>query len=452
MGYIAHIRESDGKIQTVEDHLSGVQALAEVYGEKLGVKHVTGLAGLLHDMGKYTDEFKSYLLEAVNNPDAPPKRGSVDHSTAGGKLLHILFHTDKLSMYPALLAEIVGNAIISHHSYLHDYLSPKLESPYLNRVEKALDVQEFERSKGCFFKLVMSEAKLEEYAAEAAKELEIYLDKPSPATIECKLMFLSKFIFSALIDADRTNTRLFEENIAVESQQDRNVLFESYYEKLMKEINAYQAREDAQTPINLLRREMSDQCDAFAEKPSGIYTLSIPTGGGKTLASLRYALKHARLYDKKRIIYVVPFTTIIEQNARDVRRILDDDAHILEHHSNVVDDADDEDEEIDGLINTRQKLKLAKDNWDSPIIFTTMVQFLNTFYAKGSRNIRRLHNVTESVLIFDEVQKVPVSCVSLFNQALNYLKIYGEASLILCTATQPALDYVERKLDMNADA
>ncbi|MEC0230020.1 CRISPR-associated helicase Cas3' [Paenibacillus alba] len=452
MGYIAHIRESDGKIQTVEDHLSGVQALAEVYGEKIGVKHVTGLAGLLHDMGKYTNEFRTYLLEAVNNPDAPPKRGSVDHSTAGGKLLHILFHTEKLSMYPALLAEIVGNAIISHHSYLHDYLCSKLESPYLKRVEKALDIQEFERSKRCFFELVMSEAELEVYAAKAAKELEIYLDKPSSATIECKLMFLTKFVFSALIDADRTDTRLFEENKTVESQQDSMALFETYYEKLMKEINAYQSREDAQTPINLLRRDMSDQCDAFAEKPSGIYTLSIPTGGGKTLASLRYALKHARLYGKKRIIYVVPFTTIIEQNARDVRRILDDDVHILEHHSNVVNDADDEDEEIDGLINTRQKLKLAKDNWDSPIIFTTMVQFLNTFYAKGSRNIRRLHNVTESVLIFDEVQKVPVSCVSLFNQALNYLKMYGESSLILCTATQPALDYVERKLDMNADA
>jgi CRISPR-associated endonuclease/helicase Cas3 len=197
---------------------------------------------------------------------------------------------------------------------------------------------------------------------------------------------------------------------------------------------------------------MSRQCDRFAEKPSGIYTLSIPTGGGKTLASLRYALKHAATYHKKHIIYVVPYTTIIEQNAAEVRKILMDDANILEHHSNVVDDINDDDETFDGFINVRQKLKLAKDNWDVPIIFTTMVQFLNVFYANGSRNIRRLHNLCESVIIFDEVQKVPVSCVSLFNQALNFLHAYGHSSIVLCTATQPALDFVETRLEIGADA
>ncbi len=118
----------------------------------------------------------------------------------------------------------------------------------------------------------------------------------------------------------------------------------------------------------------------------------------------------------------MPYTTIIEQNATEVRKILKADEHLLEHHSNVIEDNDDNDEKEDGIVNDRQRLKLAKDNWDAPIIFTTMVQFLNVFYAKGGRNIRRLHHLSESVIIFDEVQKVPVSCVSLFNDAVNFFK------------------------------
>ncbi|GGG19024.1 CRISPR-associated helicase Cas3' [Paenibacillus abyssi] len=451
MMYIAHIRESDKQIQSVEEHLLGVRSLAESYGEKIGVKHIAGLAGMLHDMGKYTHEFRDYILEAVRNPDSPPKRGSVDHSTAGGKLLYQLYHSGNPSMLNWILAEVAGNAILSHHSYLHDFLSPDIESPYLNRVRDK-QLNEFDRSMKCFFDHVISEAEFQQYISKALLELEAFLMKPSTESSESKLMFLTKFIFSTLIDADRTNTRLFEQNTSEEPEQNRKELFDAYYEKLMATIHSYQTQGAADTQINVLRSEMSEQCVRFAEKPSGIYTLSIPTGGGKTLASLRYALKHASLHGKKHIIYVVPYTTIIEQNAEAVRKILSDDRHILEHHSNVIEDVDDNDEYEDGLINTLQKLKLAKDNWDSPIIFTTMVQFLNVFYAKGSRNIRRLHNLSESVIIFDEVQKVPVSCVSLFNQALNFLKTYGGSSLILCTATQPALDSVEKKLAVNAEA
>ncbi|RSK54664.1 CRISPR-associated helicase Cas3' [Bacillus canaveralius] len=451
MNYIAHIRESDNQIQTVEQHLLEAKDLAESYGEKLGVKHLTGLAGMLHDLGKYTTEFREYLLEAVSNPDSPPKRGSVDHSTAGGKLLYELYHEKNIIQFKAVVAEIVGNAIISHHSYLQDFFNPELESNYLKRVRDK-ELTEFEKTKEHFFKHVINENDFFEYVDRAAVELENFLLKDASGSNEKKLMFLTKFIFSALIDADRTNTRLFEENKTNESKANHEGLFVTYYERLLNKIQLFHKQPDANSPINLLRREMSDQCDRFAEKRSGIYTLSIPTGGGKTLASLRYALKHAKLYNKKRIIYVVPFTTIIEQNAEEVRNILQDDANILEHHSNVIEDANDDDENRDGMMSVQQKLKLAKDNWDSSIIFTTMVQFLNVFYAKGSRNIRRLHNLSESVIIFDEVQKVPVSCVSLFNDALNFLKEYGQTSIVLCTATQPALDFVEHKLAIDKDA
>ncbi|WP_110931981.1 CRISPR-associated helicase Cas3' [Paenibacillus bouchesdurhonensis] len=454
MHYIAHIREADHRHQTVEEHLLGVMVLAEAYGEKLGIKHITGLAGMLHDLGKYTVEFREYILEAVNNPDSPPARGSVDHSTAGGKLLYQLFHTSKAvkeHRYRGILAEVVGNAIISHHSYLQDFLSPELESKYLFRVrDQKLD--KFDETVELFFKYVMKESEFYHYVDQAADELEKFLSKGSSASNENKLMFLSKFVFSALIDADRTNTRLFEENITVDSGPNTKGIFDAYYDRLMAKMDSFAEQTDAPSRINQLRREMSEQCEQFAEKPSGIYTLSIPTGGGKTLASLRYALKHAKLYHKKHIIYVVPYTTIIEQNAEEVRKLLKDDMHILEHHSNVIDDADEDDELWDGIMNAKQKLKLAKDNWDAPIIFTTMVQFLNVFYAKGSRNIRRLHNLSESVIIFDEVQKVPIPCVSLFNQALNFLEVYCHSSIVLCTATQPALDFVEHKLDLKPDS
>jgi len=451
MNSIAHIRESDQKVQSVEEHLHEVKCLAEEFGEKIGVKHIAGLAGLLHDIGKYTNEFREYILEAVRNPDSPPKRGSVDHSTAGGKMLYARLHKGAPSRYPWILAEIVGNAIISHHSYLPDFLSPDLESKFLKRVRDK-DPTEFNQSVQDFFDNVMNEADFQQYVSKAVLELEAYLIKISSENDEGRLMFLTKYIFSALIDGDRTSTRTFEENKLSEPEQNRDILFADYYEKLMAKINDYQDQPDAHTRINLLRREMSDRCDQFAEKPSGIYTLSIPTGGGKTLASLRYGLKHAIKYRKKQVIFIVPYTTIIEQNAEEVRKILKDDGHILEHHSNVIDDADDDDEHEDGRITARQKLKLAKENWGSPIIFTTMVQFLDVFYAKGSRNIRRLHNLCESVIIFDEVQKVPVQCVTLFNHALNFLKTEGRSSLILCTATQPALDFVEHKLGIDPDA
>ncbi|WP_062354227.1 CRISPR-associated helicase/endonuclease Cas3 [Bacillus kwashiorkori] len=447
---IAHIRQSDGEIQTVEQHLLDVKLLAESYGEKIGIKHITGLAGMLHDMGKYNNEFKEYILEAVKNPLSPPKRGSVDHSTAGGKLLYEVFHHPKKQLH-SILSEVVGNSIISHHSYLHDFLNTELESNFLKRVSKK-ELNNYQLTKDAFFAKVMSEKSFHVYVDRAVEELKKYLLKNSTEGIENNLMFLTKFVFSTLIDADRTNTRLFEENaVASENYINHIALFERYYAKLIQKINSFKTNDKIKNPINQLRQEMSDQCEKFATKQSGIYTLSIPTGGGKTLASLRYALKHAIKYDKKRIIYVVPYTTIIEQNAEVVRKILQDDENVLEHHSNIIDD-DENDEYLDGIAIRQQKLKLAKDNWDSPIIFTTMVQFMNSFYAYGSRNIRRLHNLCESVIIFDEVQKVPIHCVSLFNRAVNFLKNHGKSSVILCTATQPALDFVKNKLQINNDA
>ncbi|WP_028778858.1 CRISPR-associated helicase/endonuclease Cas3 [Shimazuella kribbensis] len=441
MDSIAHIRKKDKQVQSVEQHLLEAKELAEEYGEKLGIRHVTGLAGLLHDLGKYTTQFRDYIFKAVYHPDYAPRRGSIDHSTAGGRLLYEYFHKHDQPFY-MMITEIVGNAIFSHHSYLKDLITPDLESDFLKRAEKPLD--EFEQTKQQFFEQVMDEQSFRVYVDCAASELETFLRSEREFGFEKKLSFLTKFVFSALIDADRTNTRLFEEEQTTVLSIDLQPLWDVYYNRLVRKIQSFVN----DTKINKLRNKLSEQCEVFAAKPSGIYTLSIPTGGGKTLASLRYAIKHAKLHHKQRIIYILPYTTIIEQNAATVRDILQDPAHILEHHSNIIIDEQDN-EQKDGV---NDALTLSKDNWDSPIIFTTMVQFLNVFYAYGTRNIRRLHQLSNAVLIFDEVQKVPTHCISLFNEALNFLKTCARASIVLCTATQPALDFVEQKLDINPDA
>ncbi|QQE75937.1 CRISPR-associated helicase Cas3' [Brevibacillus composti] len=445
MDYIAHIRQKDGCIQSVREHLDGVKTGCEQFGEKIGARHLAGLAGWLHDLGKNTKGFLKYIQEAAANPDAPPRRGSIDHSTAGGRLLYRRYHQKAKTVEDKLAAEWIANCIISHHQGLRDFLDPQLNSPFIERVAMK-ELEEYERTESAFFEMY-AEKELDQNFAKAKSEVKHFLHVIQNQKLpSITVSLLIKYIFSCLIDADRTDSRQFEEEEKSEEVFDSKAFFTQSYEKLMSRIMDLEQGDDADHPINRLRSEMSRQCEEFARRPSGIYTLSIPTGGGKTLASLRYALAHAKRWGKERIIFIVPYTTIIEQNASEIRGILDDHGMILEHHSNVIEeyDLDDDNDYI-----RKKKIRLARDNWDRPIIFTTMVQFLNTFYAKGTRNIRRMHRMTNAVLIFDEVQSVPAKCISLFNAALNFLHIFGRSSLVLCTATQPALDFVKHKLRLS---
>ncbi|WP_429948693.1 CRISPR-associated helicase Cas3' [Enterococcus sp. AZ101] len=452
--YIAHVRKSDGEEQLLKDHLTECAELSADWGGKIRLRKTSYLAGLLHDLGKYSNEFQEYLKKAVADPKSVT-RGSVDHSTAGGKLLFDYCHRNSRDPFSYILAELVGNAIISHHSSrgLQDFFTPEGEatSDYLRRVDE-IEVVEYELIKGRFFQEVMSEEQFQKLLLEATKELKGFYQAEGKSRVKQNdTFFLLKFIYSCLLDADRTNTMLFEENKTFK-QHENDVLLQSYSQSLEEYISTF----TADTPINQLRSQMSEQCKAFSERKTGIYTLSIPTGGGKTLASLRFALNHAIKYGKERIIYVVPFTTIIEQNAATVREILKDEINILEHHSNVFTDQEETKErqteeseaEKEAL---EQKQALMKDNWESPVIFTTMVQFLNTIYSRGTRNPRRFHNLTNAVIIFDEAQGVPTNCTHLFNESLNFLKNYGTTTSVLCTATQPSLENVGRALAKESD-
>lgn len=447
--YIAHIRSTDGKIQTVQQHLIETKEICEKIGNKIQMKHVAGLAGLLHDMGKFTTGFKNYIMQAVNDPDNAPIRGSIDHSTAGGRLLFEKYYND--NSINKIMVEIIGNGILSHHGYLQDYLNPNLELKFLTRI-KDKELEDYNEAKMNFFLEVMSETEFENYVNLALNEINQFLKIIKEKNYSTPIMLLTKYIFSALIDADRTSTRCFEDNVSY-NEHFTHHSFEKDYEKLLYKIDALNNNSVNITPINKLRQKMSDECDQVASKPSDVFTLSIPTGGGKTLSSLRYALKHAVKYNKKRIIYIVPYTTIIEQNAEVVRNLLSNTTTLLEHHSNVFSEKNNnfEDKIDEEVMTIENKLLLARDNWDAPVIFSTMVQFLNIFYSSGTRNIRRLHNLSESVIIFDEVQKVPVKCIALFNASVNFLNNYCDSSIVLCTATQPALKDVEHNLMIGKD-
>lgn len=460
MEYIAHIRHSDGEVQLLTEHLKEVQSIAETIGSKIGIPHVTGLAGMLHDMGKFSDAFQEYIRQAYENPTAPPKRGSVNHSTAGGKFLMEFFYPkiQKQSKIYPFVVECIANAIYSHHGQLLDMFDPECESPFMKRLTPEKDI-EFDKVIKRFYEEMYDEQYITEYIHMANKELVQLIQKNAPkpkqefnAHLLKTMTFVTKYIFSALIDADRQNSRNFEEQVE-QTSYDPHTLFPRLEASLNEQLKEKQAKA-IPNEITKLRQQMSDQCFEKAKLPTGIYTLSIPTGGGKTLASLRFALQHAQQYNKKRIIYIVPFTTIIEQNAEEVRNILKAHEYVLEHHSNVLTDSVEHEESIAYTyeqIKQNQAMQRAREDWHMPIVFSTMVQFLNTFYDGGASNTRRLHNLAEAIVIFDEVQTVPVNCVNLFNEALNFLKRECHSTIILCTATQPALEYVEKNIIVDGE-
>ena len=449
MEYLAHISRDKQKTQSLQLHLQNVKSIAEHLGKKTNTSHIAGLAALLHDVGKYSNEFQSYIRALTY-----VKRGSVVHSTAGGQLLFHWFYEDAEEPEKSLI-ELLANVIYSHHNELKDMINTVGESPFLMRTEESIDLAHIEDA---FFSEVMSFSEICDYFAKAKSEYRALLKKieqmeaPLFQKKEIKERqrsyhsLLTKLVFSTLLDADRTDARLFSEKGTFQAKI-ASMPFIDYQKRLENHLEELSAnppsdQKDQQRQINELREKMSAECKAYGKKPTGVYQLSIPTGGGKTLSSFRFAIEHLLTHQKDRIIYIVPYTTVIEQSAEDIKTILQDHTNILEHHSNFLEE---EGTKVDGY----SKLELAKDNWDAPIVFTTMVQFLNTFYKNKAKNSRRLHNLMNSVLIVDEAQAIPAKCISLFNESINFLRCIGNTTTVLCTATQPELEHVEKGLLYN---
>ena len=450
--HIAHVRKADGVIQLLPDHLRGVARLSREFANKIGLPQQGELIGLLHDLGKYSMEFQNYLKSAVEllNPDedefvdAKGLKGKVDHSTAGAQL--IWQELAKFGQLGQIVAQILALCIASHHSGLIDCLSADENSlgddsfsKRMNKLDERSHLNEALAAVDDLVRLRAHALMAEHSMIHAIKSLvgKIILNSPEKndrsVVVQQHLGLLVRFLFSCLIDADRIDTADFE------NPRQAKLRMKGCYadwDTLCFRLEAHLADFMPRYPIDQLRQDISRHCFNAAKRSRGIFTLTVPTGGGKTLASLRFALQHAKIHQMERVIYVIPFTSIIDQNADVVRRILEPQGVVpgtvvLEHHSNLTPEAQ------------TWRSKMLSENWDAPVVYTTSVQFLETMFGAGTRGARRMHQLANAVLIFDEIQTLPVNCVHLFNNAISFLTNHCGSTVVLCTATQPLLDKVD---------
>ncbi|QXL83986.1 CRISPR-associated endonuclease Cas3'' [Comamonas sp. NLF-1-9] len=453
--FVAHHRPSDNTWQSLEDHLLGVGEIAAQLAGKLGLQEMGELLGLLHDLGKYSRAFQAYLKSAIGAlnqdededwVDAKNLKGKVDHSTAGAQFAwQVLGKTGALET-----AQALALCIASHHSGLIDCISARADAfgtnlfarrmekaqqrTHLDEVQRLADPELLQRCRGLLADGRVA-AKFQALLTQIGRSNQA---QGSPVTVQQQWGLLVRFLFSCLIDADRIDTADFEK------RRQRSFRPGGRYTDwtvLVERLERHLAQLPPTRPIDHLRQDISWHCHQAAARPHGIYTLTVPTGGGKTLASLRFALHHARERGLDRIIYVIPFTSIIDQNARVVREVLepadapqDQGRIVLEHHGSLTPEQQ------------TWREKVLCENWDAPVVYTTMVQLLEALFGAGTRGARRMHQLVRAVLVFDEVQTLPVQCVHLFNNAINFLATQCNTTALLCTATQPLLDSVNPAL------
>ncbi|SEG74270.1 CRISPR-associated helicase/endonuclease Cas3 [Vibrio hangzhouensis] len=458
--YIAHPDFEHGQHQSVKQHLLSVAELAANLATKLGFSEQGRLIGLMHDFGKFSSSFQNYMRLIVAeqtgyNPDndegnaesSTSKRlkGKIDHSSAGAQwvfktlwpYLGKLQQQDQaLAPYGLAFTQALSICIASHHSGLIDSLSEN-ENVFVNRIKKADELtHQNECIKNADPELLAEAHSLAsfQFILESSQQLKYMLNKFDLSAVEHDyyLGMFTKMLFSCLIDADRIDSADFEQP---SNKPER--FKQPDWAFACDKVEDFIAQFEQANPIDHIRAEISDNCFQRAQDETGIYSLTVPTGGGKTYASLRFALHHAQRHNLDRIIYIIPFTSIIEQNANAIRGVLDEvnaDDWVLEHHSSLEPEQQ------------TWRSKLACENWDKPIVLTTMVQFLESMFASGTRGSRRMHQLSNAVLVFDEIQTLPIRCVHLFNNTINYLTRFCNTTALMCTATQPLLNQLPEQI------
>lgn len=430
---IAHRYELDGEVkkQLLKDHLLNTRSLCETYGKSLGLKYVCGLAGWLHDVGKYSKEFQDYIY------DIQTSKKTVIHAFGGARLFsEVVSDYGYLKSFETLFcSQLIENVIMAHHNSKgpYDYADPLniTEDGLVFRQKMNEKISDWTVSelKNCFF-AEFDEKEFKSYIKLAFDEIKKY--KPE-FLIQHQLYFL-RTVASCLIDADHLDTArsVTDETHEASNTKDTLQTLCDRFEKSTYELSQKKASNSRTQKLNLLRQKMSDESFKAGQDVQGIYKLSIPTGGGKTFSSLRFALQQASKNNYERIIYIVPYTTIIEQNAAAIRKALglnqNDYSTVLEYHGVVNEDSKD------------ARYYYAKDTWDAPIVVTTQVAYLNALYGSGSKNIRHMHRLLSAVLIFDEVQTLPLKVINMNNAFLTWVNRMKYGTSLLCTATQPALD------------
>ncbi|MFL0808598.1 MAG: CRISPR-associated helicase Cas3' [Oceanobacter sp.] len=400
---------SETQWQTLKSHLKDVGELAASKASHFNGQDLARIAGLLHDLGKYTEEFQQRL------------RGSktkVDHSTHGA--LEAIKYCEN-----PVLGLLLAYCIAGHHAGLAD----RRETQNKRRITD-LDTR--------------LKAELPQLQDDWQKEIQLSSQpnlamQPRASAEEIAFQFsvLGRMIYSSLVDADFLDTDAFYRKI--ENRPQRNTQYPTLGElKTRLDVYLNQPGFQSDQGINGIRKNILNTVKQRAELEPGLFSLNVPTGGGKTLSSLAFALDHAIRHGQRRVILVIPFTSIVEQNAqvwRDALGLDDDNATLLEHHSAFNADSIQSDKP-----SSKDKLREAAENWEPPIVVTTAVQFFESLFAHRSSRCRKLHNIANSVVILDEAQTLPTKllrpCVAMIKElALNY-----RTSLVMCTATQPALE------------
>lgn len=389
--------------QTLLQHLTGVSTRASDMGAWFCASNWAGTAGLWHDLGKYSVAFQNYLRDGSSpGSHIGDRPGRIDHSTAGAqhavKTLGVLGH---LLAYP----------IAGHHSGLLDG-----------------------RGAGACLEARLTKS-VEPWEDRAADDLLAPFDLRLPDFVgrdAFSIAFFVRMVFSCLVDADSIDTEAF-------MNPGRSSARPSWSADLLARMEAALTAHigdlgSTTAHVDIERNRVRESCLAAAEATPGLFSLTVPTGGGKTLSSLAFALRHARLHELRRVVYVIPFTSIIEQTAqvfrlamRSLREQCPDP--VVEHHSN-----------LDVGSETRAS-RLAAENWDAPLVVTTSVQFYESMFAARTSRCRKLHNLANSVVVLDEVQTLPVDYLEPCLRAVRELATNYGATVVLCTATQPALQH-----------
>ncbi len=399
--------------QLLDAHLGAVSALTSLRAAKFGAARLGSLVGLLHDLGKYTREFQNYIEGCGQSPD---------HATAGAREIQ------KLAAAPDRLAALIGAyCIAGHHSGLPNWTGERALSDRLKKTLPALD--------GAWQRELAPEA-----SQLFPKDFKPHDDKSRRAF---QLAIFGRMLFSCLVDADFRDTEAFYVG-AEDKSVDRDwpalaVILDGLIARFDAHMAGVQAQ-SAESPLGRLRADILAHARSKAALRRGVFTLDVPTGGGKTLASLGFALDHAKAHGMDRIVYGIPFTSIIDQTSEIFRKVLGDDV-VLEHHSAIEDERQDRKRENEeGEPDIAGKMRLAMEDWAAPVVVTTNVQLFESLFASRTSRCRKLHNLVNAIIILDEAQTIPLPllrpCVATLDELVRN---YG-CSVVLCTATQPALN------------
>lgn len=448
MEYISHIREWDEKEQTVSEHCNNVAKIASEFGQVIQMPHTAWLQGILHDAGKLCNDFTEYI-----HGESDAQRGEIDHSYMGAKYLFALSQIlCKKNAFPMDAALLIGRTILSHHG-LHDWITEKGEDYFQKRISN----RKHDKEVICALPEIVSNETLQKYYLESVKEYaamqqkinELYKEMIAKGEKEKRELsgdakcvipafyqgFLERLMQSILMDADQTDAANFNDDIVYTSPKESTAVWNDMAKRMQEKCTTFRKKTDA---ISRQRMNISDRCAAFANHDVKICRLVVPTGGGKTLSALRFAIEYSQKHNVNQIFYIAPFNSILEQNSDVIREIAGEE-NFLEHHSNVFSRLEENENETEKL----SDYQMRTERWDVPVIATTLVQFLNALFDGKSSSVRRMHHLCRAVMIIDEVQAIPAKCIHLFNLAMNFLTHICGSTVVLCSATQPCLEQAE---------